>query len=102
MTCDFDQMDSSVAILHDRFPGIGGGEKFAIEAARVLDAPIYTMYVYPGTEIPGDIEVVPIQQEKYARTLTPISRVAKRGSKSTGDAKRRDGHDGCTSRPCRL
>jgi len=70
MTCDFDQMDSSVAILHDRFPGIGGGEKFAIEAARVLDAPIYTMYVYPGTEIPGDIEVVPIQQEKYTRGLS--------------------------------
>ncbi|GAA0197774.1 glycosyltransferase [Haladaptatus pallidirubidus] len=58
---------SSVAILHDRFPQIGGGEKFAIEAARTLDAPIYTMYVYPGTEIPNDVRVIPIKQEKYAR-----------------------------------
>ncbi|MFC6755559.1 MULTISPECIES: glycosyltransferase [Haloarcula] len=60
----------SVAILHDRFPGIGGGEKFAIEAARVLDAPLYTMYVYPGTEIPDDIDVVPIRQDKYTGQLS--------------------------------
>lgn len=59
------ESDPSVAILHDRFPGIGGGEKFAIEAARVLDAPIYTMYVYPGTDVPEDIEVIPIRQDKY-------------------------------------
>ena len=57
--------DLSIAILHDRFPGIGGGEKFAIEAARTLDAPIYTMYVSSGTEVPPDVEVIPIQQEKY-------------------------------------
>ncbi|WP_458204407.1 glycosyltransferase [Haladaptatus sp. NG-SE-30] len=61
---------TSVAILHDRFPQIGGGEKFAIEAARTLDAPIYTMYVYPGTEIPDDIRVTPIKQEKYARGIS--------------------------------
>ncbi|WP_049970306.1 glycosyltransferase [Haladaptatus cibarius] len=60
----------SVAILHDRFPQIGGGEKFAIEAARTLNAPIYTMYVYPGTEIPDDVRVIPIKQEKYARGLS--------------------------------
>ncbi|MGA9401889.1 glycosyltransferase [Haladaptatus sp.] len=60
----------SVAILHDRFPQIGGGEKFAIEAARTLDAPIYTMYVYPGTEIPNDVRVVPIKQKKYTRGLS--------------------------------
>ena len=60
----------SVAILHDRFPGIGGGEKFAIEAARVLDAPIYTMYVHPGTDIPEDIEVIPIRQDKYTGWLS--------------------------------
>ncbi|TKX54818.1 glycosyltransferase [Halorubrum sp. SS7] len=57
--------DESVAILHDRFPGIGGGETFAIEAARVLDAPIYTMYVAEGTEVPPDIDVYSIRQEKY-------------------------------------
>jgi glycosyltransferase involved in cell wall biosynthesis len=57
--------ETNLAILHDRFPGIGGGEKFAIEAARVLDAPIYTMYVYPGTDIPDDIEVISIRQDKH-------------------------------------
>jgi glycosyltransferase involved in cell wall biosynthesis len=60
----------SIAILHDRFPQIGGGEKFAIEAARTLNAPIYTMYVYPGTEIPDDIRVIPIKQKKYTRGLS--------------------------------
>lgn len=70
MSSNFEEQDISVAILHDRFPGIGGGEKFAIEAARVLDAPIYTMYVYPGTEIPDDIEVIPIRQEKYTKGLS--------------------------------
>ncbi|KYH25540.1 glycosyltransferase Gtf1 [Halalkalicoccus paucihalophilus] len=54
-----------VAILHDRFPGIGGGEAFAIEAARVLDAPIYTAYVAEGTEIPEDVTVIPFRQSKY-------------------------------------
>ncbi|ELY76840.1 glycosyl transferase group 1 [Natrinema pallidum DSM 3751] len=56
---------TDVAILHDRFPGIGGGEEFAIEAARVLDAPIYTTYVAAETELPPDIEVIPFQQSKY-------------------------------------
>ncbi|MDS0475776.1 glycosyltransferase [Natrinema sp. 1APR25-10V2] len=56
---------TDVAILHDRFPGIGGGEEFAIEAARVLDAPIYTTYVAEGTEIPDDVHVFPFKQEKY-------------------------------------
>ena len=56
---------SDVAILHDRFPGIGGGEKFAIEAARVLDAPIYTAYVAKGTDIPNDVDVRPFRQKKY-------------------------------------
>jgi len=56
---------TDVAILHDRFPGIGGGEEFAIEAARVLDAPIYTAYVAEGTEIPDDVHVFPFKQEKY-------------------------------------
>jgi len=56
---------TDVAILHDRFPGIGGGEEFAIEAARVLDAPIYTAYVAAGTDIPTDVTVVPFRQEKY-------------------------------------
>ena len=62
--------DPSVAILHDRFPGIGGGEKFATEAARVLDAPIYTMYVYPGTDVPDDVEVIPIRQNKYTSGIS--------------------------------
>ncbi|QLG48851.1 glycosyltransferase [Natrinema halophilum] len=56
---------TDVAILHDRFPGIGGGEEFAIEAARVLDAPIYTTYVAGGTDIPADVDVIPFQQSKY-------------------------------------
>lgn len=55
----------SVGILHDRFPGIGGGEMFVIEAARALDAPIYTAYVATGTELPDDVQVVPFAQEKY-------------------------------------
>ncbi|UPV74291.1 glycosyltransferase [Halorussus limi] len=62
--------DLSVAILHDRFPQIGGGETFAIEAARTLDAPIYTMYVSAGTNLPNDVEVIPIRQNKYARGLS--------------------------------
>ncbi|WP_430504726.1 glycosyltransferase [Haloparvum sp. PAK95] len=70
MTENFEESDISVAILHDRFPGIGGGEKFAIEAARVLDAPIYTMYVYPDTDIPDDVEVIPMRQDKYTGFLS--------------------------------
>ncbi|MFC6718633.1 glycosyltransferase [Natrialbaceae archaeon GCM10025810] len=57
--------DVDVAILHDRFPGIGGGEEFAIEAARVLEAPIYTTYVAEGTDLPSDVDVIPIRQSKY-------------------------------------
>lgn len=60
---------ADVAILHDRFPGIGGGETFAIEAARVLDAPIYTMYVASGTDLPDDVDVNPLRQSKYAGGL---------------------------------
>ena len=60
---------ADVAILHDRFPGIGGGETFALEAARVLDAPIYTMYVASGTDLPDDVEVIPLRQSKYASGL---------------------------------
>ena len=59
-----------VAVLHDRFPGMGGGERFAIEAARVLDAPIYTMYVANDVRIPDDVTVVPIRQGKYTRGLS--------------------------------
>jgi glycosyltransferase involved in cell wall biosynthesis len=62
--------DSSVAILHDRFPGMGGGETFAVEAARVLDAPIYTMYVAGGTEIPDDVTVYAMRQSKYTDGLS--------------------------------
>ncbi|WP_458206995.1 glycosyltransferase [Haladaptatus sp. NG-SE-30] len=60
----------SAAILHDRFPGIGGGERFAIEAARVLDAPIYTMYVAEGVDLPDDVRVVPIRQDKYTSGIS--------------------------------
>lgn len=60
----------SVAILHDRFPGIGGGELFAIEAARVLDAPIFTAYVASDVEVPPDVTVVPIRQRKYTTGLS--------------------------------
>lgn len=64
------QRDESIAILHDRIPGLGGGETFAFEAARVLDAPIYTMYVASGVELPDDVEVIPIAQSKYASGLS--------------------------------
>ncbi|GAA0297154.1 glycosyltransferase [Halarchaeum salinum] len=64
------QSEPSVAILHDRFPGLGGGETFAIEAARVLDGPIYTMYVAPETDIPEDVSIVPIHQSKYTNGLS--------------------------------
>lgn len=60
----------NIAILHDRFPGIGGGERFVIEAARVLDCPIYTMYVARGVEVPDDVEIVPIKQRKYTGLVT--------------------------------
>lgn len=60
----------SVAILHDRIPGLGGGETFSFEAARVLDAPIYTMYVASGVDLPDDVEVIPIHQSKYASGLS--------------------------------
>ena len=62
--------DQSVAILHDRFPGIGGGETFAIEAARVLNTPIYTTYVAGGTDVPDDVDVIPIRQSKYTRGIS--------------------------------
>lgn len=62
--------ENEVAILHDRFPGIGGGETFAIEAARVLDAPIYTMYVAKNTDIPSDVDVRTIKQSKYTSGLS--------------------------------
>ncbi|WP_435159665.1 glycosyltransferase [Haladaptatus sp. DFWS20] len=60
----------STAVLHDRFPGLGGGERFAIEAARVLDAPIYTMYVADGLTLPDDVTFVPIHQKKYTRGIS--------------------------------
>ncbi|WP_433625901.1 glycosyltransferase [Halomicrococcus sp. NG-SE-24] len=62
--------DVSAAVLHDRFPGMGGGERFAIEAARVLDAPIYTTYVASGTDLPDDVRVVPVRQDKYTSGLS--------------------------------
>lgn len=62
--------DQSIAILHDRFPGIGGGEKFALEVARVLDAPIYTMYIASGTSMPDDVKVHPMRQKKYTRGIS--------------------------------
>ncbi|WP_232423788.1 glycosyltransferase [Haladaptatus paucihalophilus] len=64
------QESRDVAILHDRFPAMGGGERFAIEAARVLDAPIYTMYVAGDVAVPDDVTIVPIRQEKYTRGLS--------------------------------
>ena len=62
--------EDDVAILHDRFPGMGGGETFAVEAARVLDAPIYTMYVATDTDIPDDVDVRPMRQKKYTKGLS--------------------------------
>lgn len=67
---EFTMSEERVAILHDRFPGMGGGETFAVEAARVLDAPIYTMYVAESTEIPDDVTVYAIRQSKYTKGLS--------------------------------
>ncbi|MFC7166113.1 glycosyltransferase [Halospeciosus flavus] len=64
--------DTDVAVLHDRFPGIGGGETFAIEAARVLDAPIYTMYVADGVEVPDDVEIRAMRQDKYTTGVSGL------------------------------
>jgi glycosyltransferase involved in cell wall biosynthesis len=69
----------NIAILHDRFPQLGGGELVAIEAARVLDAPIYTMYVSEGVELPSDVEVIPLMQSKYTRGLSQFSLAWKPG-----------------------
>ena len=63
-------MSVSVAILHDRFPELGGGETFAVEAARVLDAPIYTMYVGDWNAIPEDVTIRPLRQSKYTDGVT--------------------------------
>ncbi|SEA38013.1 Glycosyltransferase involved in cell wall bisynthesis [Haloplanus vescus] len=62
--------EERVAIVHDRFPGMGGGETFAVEAARVLDAPIYTMYVAEGTALPEDVTVYAMRQSKYTSGLS--------------------------------
>lgn len=64
-------MNQDIAILHDRFPQVGGGEKFAIEAARVLDAPIYTMYISEDAReaIPSDVSVTPLKQSKYRANI---------------------------------
>lgn len=62
--------EPGVAILHDRFPGMGGGETFAVEAARVLDAPIYTMYVAGETDVPDDVDLRPLRQSKYTRGVS--------------------------------
>ena len=60
-------MSREVAVLHDRFPQVGGGERVAVEAARALDAPVYTTYVTPAAraELPDDVEVIPFRQGKY-------------------------------------
>lgn len=60
----------NVAILHDRFPTIGGGETFAIEAAKVLDAPIYTMYIEDDVAVPETVEVRPMRQSKYTSGIS--------------------------------
>jgi glycosyltransferase involved in cell wall biosynthesis len=60
----------NIAVLHDRFPQLGGAEMFAIKAARVLDAPLYTMYVAPTVDIPDDVEVISMAQEKYVHGLS--------------------------------
>lgn len=49
---------------------MGGGEQFAVEAARALDAPIFTTYVASGTDIPEDVDVIPFEQEKYTQGLS--------------------------------
>jgi glycosyltransferase involved in cell wall biosynthesis len=65
--------DASVAVLHDRFPTMGGGEAFAVEVARVLDAPIYTAYVASDVDLPRDVRVIPFRQSKYV--TGPTSRL---------------------------
>lgn len=62
--------DFSIAILHDRMAQMGGGTQFALEAARVLNAPIYTMYVNPDWEQPDDITIHTLQQDRYTTGLT--------------------------------
>lgn len=64
------EKSGTVAVLHDRFPSIGGGETFALEAARVLNAPVYTMYVASGVKLPSDVEVIPMRQRKYTGRAT--------------------------------
>ncbi len=62
--------DIDIAVLHDRFPQIGGGERVALAAARALNAPIYTMYRSPDVEIPDEISVHTIQQSKYQHGIS--------------------------------
>jgi glycosyltransferase involved in cell wall biosynthesis len=60
----------NIAIFHDRIPFIGGAEKFSFNAARALDAPIYTMYKEDGVKIPRDIDVHTIFDKKYKRGVS--------------------------------
>lgn len=53
-----------IAVLHDRFPFIGGAETFAIEAAKALEAPIYTTFADPDLAVEG-VSVIPLMQSKY-------------------------------------
>ena len=48
-------MDKSVAIAHEHFPEIGGGEHVAIHLSKVFDAPIYTGFVGDGID-PGQFD----------------------------------------------
>lgn len=63
-------IDEDIAILHDRFPTIGGSETFAIEAAKILDVPIYTMYVADGVEVPETVKINPMRQRKYTNGVS--------------------------------
>jgi len=57
--------DSSIAILHDQFPTMGGAERVAIKSAQLLNAPIYTARVAPNINIPSDVRVYETHPKKY-------------------------------------
>ena len=55
-----------IAVLHDRFLELGGGEFVSSEIAKTLQAPLYTPYVTSEAKsFTKDCKVVLFQQDKY-------------------------------------
>lgn len=55
-----------IAVLHDRYVEMGGGEFVSSEISKTLQAPLYTPYVTPETKsLTKSCKVIPFKQDKY-------------------------------------